>query len=209
MMIVIEKDDNYDDRHSQGVYMPPSTRQTMIAGAASLLARRGMGGTSFSELLAATGAPRGSLYHHFPGGKEELIAEATRYVGDRLLAGLGVDGPCTPADLVEQFTSLWRRVLTGSDFEAGCAAAAVAVDAGPDQLALIEVVGAVFQEWRDALAERLEGAGMPPDQSADLALFALVSMEGALVVCRAQRRLDDFDRVAALLRSLAVNGDSA
>ena len=122
MMIVIEKDDNYDDRHSQGVYMPPSTRQTMIAGAASLLARRGMGGTSFSELLAATGAPRGSLYHHFPGGKEELIAEATRYVGDRLLAGLGVDGPCTPADLVEQFTSLWRRVLTGSDFEAGCGA---------------------------------------------------------------------------------------
>ena len=67
----------------------------------------------------------------------------------------------------------------------------------------------MFQEWRDALAERLEGAGMPPDQSADLALFALVSMEGALVVCRAQRRLDDFDRVAALLRSLAVNGDSA
>jgi len=73
--------------------VPSTTRRTMIAGAASLLARRGMGATSFSEVLAATGAPRGSLYHHFPGGKDELMAEATRYAGDRLLHALDLSAP--------------------------------------------------------------------------------------------------------------------
>ncbi len=183
--------------------MPASTRQTMIVGAASLLSRRGMSGTSFSEVLAATGAPRGSLYHHFPGGKDELMAEATRSVGAQLLGALDRSDAGSPAEVIGQFTSLWRRVLSGSDFEAGCAVAAVAVDAGPDQEELVVLVGSVFAEWRDALSRRLVQAGLAEQESHDLALFALVAVEGALVVCRAQRSLDDFDRVAAMLTSLA------
>ena len=183
--------------------MPSSTRQTMIAGAAALLSRRGMAATSFSEVLAATGAPRGSLYHHFPGGKDELMAEATGFVGERLLEALDRTDPSTPAEVIGQFTSLWRRVLTESDLDAGCAVAAVAVDAGPDQDQLVELAGSVFAEWRGALAERLQRVGMPAQRRRDLALLALVSVEGALVVCRAQRSLEDFDRVADMLRSLA------
>ena len=64
-------------------------------------------------------------------------------------------------------------------------------------------MGSVFAEWRDALSRRLVQAGLAEQESHDLALFALVAVEGALVVCRAQRSLDDFDRVAAMLTSLA------
>ena len=79
-----------------------------------------------------------------------------------------------------------------------------AVDAGPDQEQLVEFVGSVFGEWRDAVSERLQMVGMPTEECGDLALPALVTMEGALVVCRAQRSLEDFDRVASMLTAFAA-----
>jgi len=181
----------------------------MIIGAAGLLSRRGLQGTSFSEVLAATGAPRGSLYHHFPGGKDELVAEATRFVGDRLLAALAQFEPTSPGDVAEQFTAIWRRVLSGSDLAAGCSVAAVTVDAGEDQGDLLTVAGSVFVEWQGAVAGLFEQTGVPPDRAADLALLLLVSVEGALVVCRAERSLEPFDRVSALLVTVASDAGAA
>ncbi len=176
-----------------------TTRADMIDGAAKLLARQGLQATSFSEVLAATGAPRGSLYHHFPGGKDELVAEATRQVGAQLLEVLARSDPSTPEGVVELFTSIWRRVLSGSDLEAGCAVAAVTIDAGDGQGELVEVAGAVFAEWQDALAALLVQAGVEATRATDLAVLLLASMEGSLVLCRAQRTLEPFDRVTAQL----------
>lgn len=192
---------NYDDCHSQGETgtVASTTRQDMIRGAAGLLSRRGLQATSFSEILAATGAPRGSLYHHFPKGKDELVAEATRFVGDQLLGALDGFEPATPGEVVERFASIWRGVLSGSDLEAGCAVAAVTVDAGDDQGELLALAGSVFIEWQAALAGLLERAGVAPVRAADLALLLLVSMEGSLVVCKAERTLEPFDRVTAQL----------
>jgi AcrR family transcriptional regulator len=167
----------------------------MIAGAARLLSRRGLQATSFSEVLAATGAPRGSLYHHFPGGKDELIAEATRYVERQLLEVLERARPSTPEEVVVVFTSVWRTVLAGSDLEAGCAVAAVAIDAGDGQGGLVALAGRVFIEWQEALAALLEVAGLEAGHAADVALLLVVAMEGSLVLCRAQRSLEPFDRV--------------
>jgi len=179
-----------------------TTRTDMIVGAARLLSRRGLQATSFSEVLAATGAPRGSLYHHFPGGKDELVAEATRLVGAQLLEVLARARPATPGEVAELFTSVWRGVLAGSDLEAGCAVAAVTIDAGADQGELVALAGRVFEEWQGALASLLEHTGVEPRRAADLALLLLVSMEGSLVLCRAQRSLEPFDRVTAQLVGL-------
>ncbi len=184
--------------------MASTTRQDMITGAAGLLSRRGLQATSFSEILAATGAPRGSLYHHFPGGKDELVAEATRFVGDQLLGALARLEPATPAEVAERFTAIWRRVLSGSDLEAGCAVAAVTVDAGDDQGELLALAGSVFVEWQVALAGLFERTGVPSDRAADLALLLVVSVEGSLVVCRAERSLEPFDRVTAQLVAVAT-----
>jgi AcrR family transcriptional regulator len=182
-----------------------TTRADMITGAARLLSRRGLQATSFSEVLAATGAPRGSLYHHFPGGKDELVSEATRYVGSQLLEVLARARPSTPEEVVDLFTSVWRRVLTGSDLEAGCAVAAVTIDAGDDQGELLALAGQVFTEWEGALAGLLRQTGVEARRAADLAILLLVAMEGSLVLCRAQRSLEPFDRVTdQLLRAVGT-----
>jgi AcrR family transcriptional regulator len=179
----------------------------MIEGAATLLSRRGLQATSFSEILAATGAPRGSLYHHFPGGKDELITEATRYVGDQVMAALERAEPTSPVAVVEAFTGLWRRVLVGSDLGAGCAVAAVAVDAGPDHLELATVAGSVFAAWRSKLADLLVEAGFDQERAPDVAVLLLAAMEGSLVVTRAQQDLDAFDRVVGQLVGVVVASD--
>ena len=101
----------------------------MVEGAVALLARHGLQATSFSEVLAATGAPRGSLYHYFPGGKNQLIAAAVERAGAMLINALE---PCAgaPADkVVDRFLVIWHTVLTHSQCEAGCAVQAVTVAA--------------------------------------------------------------------------------
>src|SRR5437588_7959739 len=80
----------YDGRHSQGGESPMAsdTRERMVRSAAYLFRERGVSGTAFSDVIAHSGAPRGSIYHHFPGGKLQLAEEAVRYIGDFLGAGV-------------------------------------------------------------------------------------------------------------------------
>lgn len=181
-----------------------SVRAEMIAGAARLLAERGLQATSFSEVLAATGAPRGSLYHHFPGGKAELVVEATRYVGDRLLVALHAARPTTPEELTEQFTRLWRRVLTGSGLTSGCAVASVTVGAPDDQPEILHTAGGVFRSWRSAIGELLISAGVSTREAATFATTLLAAIEGALLIARAEQDIAAFDQVADHLRQDAT-----
>jgi TetR/AcrR family transcriptional regulator, lmrAB and yxaGH operons repressor len=181
--------------------MASDSRKRMIMGAAGLLAARGMGGISFSTLIEATGAPRGSIYHHFPGGKEELLAEAVRYVGRLVIRALPEAG--VPADvLARTFIGLWRRLLTGSRLHDGCAVAA-ALSAGPDDAAVFDAASAVLRDWRGELASRLRGAGLAADAADRLALTLVAGVEGAVLVARADRSLESFDVVAEALVSLA------
>src|ERR1700722_20212158 len=95
-------------------------RDRMVRSAVVQLAKHGVQGASFAEVLAHANAPRGSVYHHFPNGKEELVAAAVDYMGTDGLAVLdGLDG--SPAeDIITAFIAMWRAVLVRSDFTAGC-----------------------------------------------------------------------------------------
>src|SRR6476661_8707421 len=136
----------------------PGARDRMIDGAAVLLAKRGLQGASFSEVLEATGAPRGSIYHHFPGGKDELVAAALERVSDRTLARL-TDFGGSAAGLTEGFLGLWRALLDRSALTAGCAVLAVSVAASDD---LLDRAGTVFRDWTAHVAALLEEAGVSP-----------------------------------------------
>src|SRR5579864_69473 len=93
---------------------PP--RQRMIESAAVLIRERGVQATSFSEVLAHSRAPRGSIYHHFPGGKAQLVEEATRYAGDFTAAGLAAAiAQDDPVGAITGFVAMWRRILTRTD----------------------------------------------------------------------------------------------
>src|ERR671917_2016540 len=96
-------------------------RERMIESAVALFRERGVQGTSFSDVLAHSGAPRGSLYHYFPGGKAQLAEEATRYAGEVIAAGLAAAlEQKDPVAAIRAFAGLYRRLLQASDYGAGC-----------------------------------------------------------------------------------------
>jgi TetR/AcrR family transcriptional regulator, lmrAB and yxaGH operons repressor len=182
--------------------MANDSKARMVASAASLISSHGVSATSFSDVLAHSGAPRGSIYHHFPEGKTQLAEDAVRWTAERVLAHQR-SCPCTtPCQVLEWFIDLWRRVVVASHATVGCAVAGVAVDTDPDGAALMAAVRESFAAWIDLLAEQLRSAGIGSDQAASIALATLAGMEGALILCRAQGDSAPLETVASQLLRL-------
>jgi TetR/AcrR family transcriptional repressor of lmrAB and yxaGH operons len=171
----------------------------MIAGAMKLLARRGLQATSFSEVLELTGAPRGSIYHHFPEGKDQLVAAAIDLAGDRALEPLEQIAGASPEEITELFLGMWRRLLSHANFDAGCSVLAVTVAA--DSRELLDHAGNVFRSWRGRLAELLEQGGLTPADARQLAVTLVAASEGAVVLSRAERSMEPFELVSSQLLS--------
>jgi TetR/AcrR family transcriptional repressor of lmrAB and yxaGH operons len=186
-------------------------RERMVASAVDLLARRGLQATSFSEVLEHSGAPRGSVYHHFPGGKDQMISSALDAAGDRAIELLDRKAGAPAEEIVAWFLHIWREVLIRGKFEAGCAVLAVAVAA--DSPELLEQTAQVFRTWRRRLAELLEQGGLRPADAQGFAAVLVASSEGAVVLARAEQTLEPFDLVAeqlvAQVRALSPAGDAA
>jgi AcrR family transcriptional regulator len=172
----------------------------MVDGAVRLLATRGVEGTSFAEVLEVTGSPRGSVYHHFPGGKPELLHAALDLASERGLAAMEATRGQPPAAVVDHFLALWRRLLDGSHLTAGCAVVAVTVAATDDDL--LDHAGTIFRAWTDLLTELCAAAGMDVDVARQLAVTVIAATEGAVALCRAERSKKPFEDVRTLLLSL-------
>lgn len=183
--------------------MEKDSRTKMIESAASLIARRGLNAASFSNVLEESGAPRGSIYHHFPDGKEQLAADAIRWTSGRVLAFQRGNGGTTPRGVLERFTGMWRNVVIGSNAETGCVVAGTAVDSGAGDEGLMDVVRETFRSWTGLLSEQLQAAGLPAPRALAIATATVAGMEGALILCRAEGNVGPLDIVAAeLLRLL-------
>lgn len=182
--------------------MAGDSRGNMIRSAASLIGSRGVSATSFSDVLADSGAPRGSIYYHFPNGKAELATEAIGWTTDQILGHLRSCPAATAAEVLACFIDLWRQSVLRSGGSSGCAVAGVAIDTDAAQDGLIDVVRAAFRSWTALLAERLEGAGVPASRAGTIAVTALASMEGALILCRAEGGTGPLEAVAGELTRL-------
>lgn len=183
--------------------MRDGARDRMVDSAVKLLAMEGFHGASFSSVLADSGAPRGSIYHHFPGGKEELILEAVDRSGANAAAVVErLRGRPVP-EVVSGFVAVWRAVLTVSDFRAGCSVLGATVSGGDD--AVVERAARVFRAWEARLAEVIEEAGVGAASAAEFATLLIASSEGAVVLCRAERSFLPLERVErSLLRAAAT-----
>jgi AcrR family transcriptional regulator len=172
----------------------------MIQSAAVLIRARGVEATSFSDVIAHSGAPRGSIYHHFPGGKEQLVQEATRYAGEHLAAGL-VAALATedPRAAIRGFAAHWIGVLEESDFGAGCPVVAATLDGSP---AVRSAAGTAFASWEAVLADAIALHVSDRDRADSIATLAIASIEGAVVLARAQRSIGPLERVATELERL-------
>lgn len=183
--------------------MAQDVRQEMIKGAARLLAQYGLQATSFSEVIELTGAPRGSIYHHFPAGKDELIAAAVDLAGATALQALDrePDTFASAEEITEFFLDLWRHILARSQFKSGCAVLAVTV--ATDSTELLNHAGMVFRAWRGRLAELLEHGGLDARAAQRFAATLVAASEGAVVLSRAEQSMAPFELVAEQLRDQA------
>jgi TetR/AcrR family transcriptional repressor of lmrAB and yxaGH operons len=172
-------------------------RERMIDGAVRLLAQHGLQATSFSEVLELTGAPRGSIYHHFPGGKDELISAAVDRAGARALKALDDRGVASAEEITAVFLGLWRELLSRSQFTAGCAVLAVTV--ATDSPDLLNDAGTVFRAWRGRLAELLEEGGLTSKEAAQFAATLVAASEGAVALSRAEQSMEPIDLVTEQL----------
>ena len=180
--------------------MPSDARRKMIESAVTLLAMRGLQGTSFGDVLERSGAPRGSIYHHFPEGKDQLIDAAIELAGDRALGVLDAVEGAPPIEVTRYFLDLWRQVLVRSNLRAGCAVLAVTV--ATDSPDLLDHAASIFRAWRGRLAELYERGGIGPPAAIRLATTVVAASEGAVVVSRAERSLEPFELVVEQLLEL-------
>jgi TetR/AcrR family transcriptional regulator, lmrAB and yxaGH operons repressor len=180
--------------------MPSETRSRMVAGAARLLAERGLQETSFSEVLERTGAPRGSIYHHFPLGKDQLIASAVDLAGAQAIDLINRSAGKPAEEVTAHFLSLWRAVLLRSNFTAGCSVLAVTI--ATDSPDLLDHAATVFRAWRERLAELLHAGGLEGQDAKRFAAMLIAGTEGGVVLSRAEQSMEPFELVAAQLTSL-------
>ena len=157
----------------------------MIESAAKLIGSQGITAASFSNVLADSGAPRGSIYHHFPGGKAQLAAEATEVDGIRVRTS--IENSLAERGLKEtlaMFGELFRRRADEHPERIGCPIAAAAM-ARPEDPALAAAATAAFQSWEGTIADALVKEGVKPKQAATFAAVVVSTIEGALLRTRA------------------------
>jgi AcrR family transcriptional regulator len=172
----------------------------MIVSTALLIRERGARATSLDAILAHSGAPRGSVYHHFPGGREQLLREATEYAGNYVARRLERDAGEHPLAALDALFDEYRANLMASDFRAGCPVVAVAVESPDDGPDLRDCTRAVFERWREAIAGGLLRAGIDAARADELAIHAIAAFEGAIVLSRAYRDFGPLERVRRELR---------
>lgn len=179
--------------------MADDSRTLMVRAAARLFQERGYAATSFQDVISRSGAPRGSIYHHFPGGKEQLAAEALQWYAGRMRDKLAEVQAADSVDAIEGFLLASRKAMQRSDFRAGCPIAAVALDLAPDDERLHEVVESAFRDWRRVLVRSLQRDGLAEPQARRLASFVIATVEGALLLARVERSLRPIDDITVEL----------
>lgn len=172
-----------------------------MSASAELFRRQGYSGTGVKQIVSEARAPFGSMYHHFPGGKEELAAEAVRSSG--ALYGLLVGAVLDPApDLVTGVREFYRLAgvnLQESGWIDACPIATVALEASSTSEPLRKACAEVFEGWLQTAIPRFTKHGIAPQRARGLAVALICQLEGAFVLCRAGRTTEALDIAGELM----------
>ncbi len=182
----------------------------MIHAASELFGQRGYHATAFSDVIQGSGAPRGSIYFHFPGGKQELAREAIALAGDEIeeTVAQAASQAGDPGSLIRALAEVMVQRLEGSDYKHGCSIATMVLELAPYDEELSVEFDKVFVRWRAALVGCFEVWGIVPESAVVLADLVMSAFEGALIVSRAARSSEPFwSTVEALVN--VVDHDTA
>jgi AcrR family transcriptional regulator len=179
--------------------MTPGTKDRIVGSSAELFRRQGYSGTGIKQIVAAAGAPFGSIYHFFPGGKEQLGEEVIRSSGAlylQLFATIALDAPDAPAAIAVFFSGA-GETLRETDYADACPIATLALEVASTNEPLRLATAAVFESWLDAFSEYLVASGLARERARALALSILSLLEGAFVFCRALRSTEPLEAAGA------------
>ncbi len=174
----------------------------MLTATMRLIRQQGVESTGVLQVLAEAAAPRGSLYHHFPGGKPQLVAEALQLNADQVTQALHEVIAITPdaPTAVVTYADALASDLTGSDFQAGCPLATAVLEQAATDEKVAEIGDRAFDTWTKLITDELERTGVhEPDA---LALLCVAALEGALIIARAKRDTGPLRTTAQILGSL-------
>jgi AcrR family transcriptional regulator len=166
-----------------------ATRDRIVDASAELFRRQGYNATGVKQIVTEAQAPFGSLYHFFPGGKEQLGAEAVRTSGAmyELLIGAVFDPAPDLITGVRQFFAGAAAHLVETDYEDACPIATVALEVSSASEILRQACADVFESWIEAGTGMYESAGLTPERARELTIAMLAALEGAFVLARALR----------------------
>jgi len=165
------------------------TRDRIVGASAELFRRQGFSGTGVKQIVAAANAPFGSLYHFFPGGKEQLGEEVIRWSGALYLELIDAFFAPAPdvATAVSDFFAAAAETLRETHYADACPIAAVALEVASSSEPLRQATADVFESWITAAAQQFAGAGIAPTRARELAISTLAILEGAFILSRATR----------------------
>jgi TetR/AcrR family transcriptional repressor of lmrAB and yxaGH operons len=180
------------------------TRTRLITAMADALQRRGLHGVGLNEILRDAQAPKGVLYHHFPGGKTELAVAAIQAIVARIVASLDQVLATTtdPATAFERWVQGAQRHLAASSFERGCPLATVALESASDDVAIRGALALAFATIRERIGQALQVSGVPTQQAQGLAALMLAAYEGGLLQARVAGDAEPMARATGMLLTL-------
>lgn len=175
------------------------TRDRIMATTAELFRRYGYTGTGMKQVVAAANAPFGSLYHHFPGGKEQLGGEVIRWSGRMYfeLFETIYDAASDPVSGIEDFFAGAAEVLRETDYADACPIATVALEVASTSEPLRLATADVFESWISGAAQRFSEAGVPATEARKLAISVIGMLEGAFILSRALRSVEPVEVAGA------------
>jgi len=181
------------------------TRERIVDSSAELFRRQGYTGTGVKQIVTAASAPFGSLYHFFPGGKEQLGEEVLRWSGQmylQLFVTVAGEAPDV-ATGVERFFAGAAETLEETGYADACPIATVALEVASTNEPLRQATADVFDSWIAAATDWFAAAGIPRERSRELALHIIAALEGAFVFSRALRSTEPM-HVAGAAAAAAV-----
>lgn len=189
---------------SVSIAAAPDTRARLVQAMSRALQQRGYHGIGLVELLAEAGAPKGVLYHHFPGGKQALAVAAIEATAAHIHRSLDrlVAEQADPLPALAGWLHMAQQQLSRSDYERGCPLATVALESTAADVALRDALARAFDGIRERMAQLFQRAGVASERAAPLAALVVSSYEGALIQARVAR--SDAPMTAAASALLAL-----
>lgn len=178
------------------------SRERLVATAARLFRFQGYHATGLNQIVEESQAPKGSLYHYFPEGKEQLGQEALRSAGQVLRERLSALGKLDPREALKQLVEVSIQELQSSDYRDACPIATVALETSSHSPELRQCCSDIFQQALSILEGWLVKHGLDQQAARDLALLAFSAYEGALLLSKVQRSPDPLRRVAGQIHSM-------